>query len=104
VIHRISVRARRTLKLADLSEVEALGVDKERYGELSYERTQAIGDAAYFLGFDGMMVPSARWRCHNLILFTDQLSPEDLASEKSMVVDWDVWRREADALRRRSKT
>jgi len=101
VLHRLGVRTRRTLKLADLSQVEALGVARERYAELSYARTQAIGDAAYFLGFDGLMVPSARWDCMNLVVFTDQLSPADLAVEESAVVDWQAWRHEADRLRGR---
>jgi hypothetical protein len=91
------------LKLDDLSEIEALGVTRERFGELSYERTQAIGDAAYFLGFDGLMVPSARWNCLNLVFFTDQLSPADIALEEAAVVDWAAWRLEADALRDQSK-
>ena len=103
VIHRISVRARRALELADLAQTEALGVDRGRYGELAYERTQAIGDGAYFLGFDGLIVPSTRWNCQNLVLFTDQLSPADLAVEQSDVVDWEAWRRAADALKRSAK-
>jgi hypothetical protein len=103
VLHKVSVRARRMLKLDDLSEIEALGVTRERFGELSYERTQAIGDAAYFLGFDGLMVPSARWNCLNLVFFTDQLSPADIALEEAAVVDWAAWRLEADALRDQSK-
>lgn len=103
VLHKVSVRAKRMLKFDDLSQIEALGVAREQYHELSYERTQAIGDAAYFLGFDGLMVPSARWNCLNLVFFTDQLSPEDIAVHEAAVVDWAVWRLETDALRRRSK-
>jgi len=75
VLHRIALRTRRALRLVNLSAVEALGVRSDRYGELDYEHTQAIGDAAYFLGFDGLLVPSAR--------FTDQLAPEDIAVEES---------------------
>jgi RES domain-containing protein len=101
VLHRISLRTRRTLLLADLSAVEALGVPRDRYGELEYERTQAIGDAAYFLGFDSLLVPSARWDCQNLVVFTDQLSPEDADIEQSVVVDWPAWRKEAAALRQK---
>ena len=93
VLHRITLRTRRALQLADLSAVEALGVGADRYGELDYGRTQAIGDAAYFLGFDGLLVPSARWDCQNLVVFTDQLAPEDMAIEESAVVDWPAWRR-----------
>jgi RES domain-containing protein len=101
VLHRIALRTRRALQLADLSAVEALGVRRDRYGALDYERTQEIGDAAYFLGFDGLLVPSARWECQNLVVFTDQLTPEDMTVEESAVVDWPAWRKEAEILRRK---
>ncbi len=100
VLHKISVRTTRTLKLANLEAVERLGVAKDRYGEFAYERTQAIGDAAAFLGFDGMMVPSARWECLNLVLFTDRFTPEDLIVEHNEVVDWSEWRRQISDLRK----
>jgi hypothetical protein len=58
VIHRISVRTQRTLRIANLAELRALGVTPETYGSLSYERTQEIGDAAAFLGFDGIWRPA----------------------------------------------
>ena len=93
VLYRISVKTRRTLKLADLSALAALGIVPERYAELSYERSQEIGDAAFFLGFDGILAPSARWRCHNLILFMDRVEPGDLTVTGSEPVDWGVWRR-----------
>ena len=102
VLHRIRLNTHRALQLADLSAVEALGVNGDRYGELDYERTQAIGDAAYFLGFDGLIVPSARWDCQNLVVFTDQLIPEDMAVEESTVVDWPAWRKDAETLKRKS--
>ncbi len=102
VLHRITLRTWRALQLVDLSAVEKLGVHRDRYGELDYERTQAIGDAAYFLGFDGLLVPSARWHCQNLVVFTDQLAPQDMAVEESTVVDWPTWRTEAEASRRKS--
>jgi RES domain-containing protein len=92
VLYRILVRTRRTLKLADLSAVAALGITPERYGDLSYQRSQEIGDAAFFLGFDGILAPSARWRCQNLVLFMDRIEPGDLTVCESEPVDWDVWR------------
>jgi RES domain-containing protein len=101
VLHRISLRTRHALQLVDLSAVEALGMPRDRYGELDYERTQAIGDAAYFLGFDGLLVPSARWDCQNMIVFTDQLASKNMTVEESAVVDWPAWRKEAETLRRR---
>ena len=41
----------------------------ERYESVNYHRTQEIGAAVAFLGCDGLMVPSARWDCENLVLF-----------------------------------
>lgn len=92
VLHQIRVRTARTLKLADLSALSELGISPERYGELSYERSQEIGDAAHFLGFDGILAPSARWWCQNLVLFMDRIDPDDLKVVDSEPVDWDVWR------------
>jgi RES domain-containing protein len=95
-LYRIAVRTKRTLKLANLEAVQGLGVSAETYAGLTYERTQDIGDAAAFLGFDGILAPSARWSCQNLIIFCDRFNPGDLAavhSEHSEHIDWDAWRR-----------
>lgn len=92
ILHRIAVRTTRTLELADLAALQALGVTTETFGDLNYRRCQEIGDAAQFLGFDGMLAPSARWPCQNLILFTDRLAPGDLRIEASEPVDWGAWR------------
>jgi RES domain-containing protein len=92
VLHRIAVKTERTLRLADLAAIEALGVSRESYASLSYERTQEIGDAAAFLGFDGILAPSARWPCQNLVLFLDRLAPHDLVVLEREPVDWIAWR------------
>lgn len=92
LIHRIKVRASRILRLGDMDILERLGIDRIRYKDLEYGRTQAIGDAAAFLGFDGLIVPSARRRCDNLVLFTDRLDHAALLVEESEPVDWNSWR------------
>src|SRR6266851_2664334 len=56
-LHRIRVRTEKTLRLPDLDGMIPLGVDPSRYREILYEPTQAIGDAAYFLGFDSIIAP-----------------------------------------------
>jgi hypothetical protein len=99
-LHKLSIRTRRTLKLADLEAIAKLGVDMATYGDLDYRRTQEIGDAAAFLGFDGILTPSARWDCLNLTLFTDCFAPDDLAVVESEAVDWDAWRNLRRKLRR----
>ncbi len=69
---------RRALKLVDLSALRSLGVDTARYGaahyaqrHTEYPRTQEVGEAAYFMGFDGLLVPNARYDCMNVVLFDD---------------------------------
>jgi RES domain-containing protein len=98
ILHRIAVETRRTLRLADLSAVAALGVSVETFRSLDYSRTQEIADAADFLGFDGMLVPSARYPCQNLVFFMDKFGPDDFAVLESELVDWDDWRRRRGSL------
>lgn len=101
ILHRLSARTKRSLKLADMAALEPLGIDTARFGELDYRRSQEIGDAAFFLGFDGMIVPSARWACQNLVLFTERLEEATVSVETSDVVDWLAWREEVARLRER---
>jgi hypothetical protein len=92
-LHEIAVRTTKTLYFADLSALAPLGVEGARYREILYGRTQAIGDAADFLGFDGLIAPSARWPCRNLVIFTDRLGPPGLEVLSSFALDWPTWRR-----------
>ena len=93
-IHILAVRAERTLRLVDMRELANLGVDISRYETFEYGATQAIAAAAHFLEFDGMLVPSARFACTNLVLFTDRVSHAgNLQLVSSEDVDWSDWRR-----------
>jgi RES domain-containing protein len=92
-LHRIKVTTARTLRFANLDALVPLGVEPARYREVLYPRTQAIADAAYFLGFDSIIAPNARWSCNNLILFTDQIEPAALELLDSSALDWEVWRK-----------
>ena len=94
LLHRLGVRMRKTVRLADMSALAALKVDIARYSELDFPQTQAIGDAAHFLGFDGLIVPSARWDCQNLVIFTDRVDPkDDWVVGAGDPVDWKAWRK-----------
>src|SRR3546814_15879991 len=59
-VFELTIKMQKALILADEGQLKRLGVDDSRYRELLYTRTQAIGAAAAFLGFDGFIVPSAR--------------------------------------------
>jgi hypothetical protein len=98
LINRLGVKSDRTLKLirADLA---TLGVDTAHYEDANYKRTQEIGAVVEFIGCDGLIVPSARWNCDNLILFTDNLAL-NLGLEVKNVeeVDWQAWARSVGRL------
>jgi RES domain-containing protein len=94
-IHRIEVRTERTLHIADLATLQSLGVDIAKYQGFNYEATQAITAAAYFLAFDGLLVPSARASCTNLVLFLERVIEYGgrLDVRESKPVDWIAWRK-----------
>jgi RES domain-containing protein len=93
-IHAIETRTERTLRIATLTDLEPLGVDIARYESFDYQETQAIAAAAHFLEFDGLLVPSARAPCSNLVVFLDRITPDArLEVVKTDPVDWTDWRR-----------
>ena len=100
--HRLRVSSTQTLRLADLATLARLGVDADRYSTRDYSRTQTIAEAAHFLGFHGLIAPSARWSCLNLVLFTERLAPRQLEVilREEEPIDWDVWRKATRAMKR----
>ena len=56
-----------------MSSLSTLGVDVRRYANFEYSVTQAIAAAAFFLDFDGLVVPSARSTELNLVIFLEKL-------------------------------
>jgi RES domain-containing protein len=94
-LHHIAALTETTLRLADLGALQLYGVDVQRYASFDYTATQAIGAAAYFLEFDGLIVPSARAEKLNLVLFMDRLDlPAALRVVETQPVDWPAWRAE----------
>jgi hypothetical protein len=89
-VHLIEIETERTLRFANLESLAPLGVEIARYHTFEYQATQAIAAAAYFLEFDSLIVPSARFHCSNLVVFTERAT--ELALKKSEAVDWDIWR------------
>ena len=91
-VFELTVATRQTLFLADMEQLQRLGVDQRRYRELLYDRTREIAAAAAFLGFDGLIIPSARWDCRNIVLFLDAIELEDIRTVSVEPVDWKAWR------------
>lgn len=91
--HEVSVALRRVLRLG-WSDLDSLGVERARYGERDFQRTQQIGAALAFLGFDGLIAPSARWDCDNLIVYAGNLGPGSrLDVVETEEVDWQAFAR-----------
>jgi hypothetical protein len=90
-IHTLKVKADRALRFENLQQLEKLGVDSRRFGSFEYSVTQAIAAAAYFLEFDALIVPSARFSGPNLVIFLDrvQTTPELIGTAD---VNWAIWR------------
>ena len=90
-IHTLRVSAARALKLDDLELLAKLGVNIARYESFDYAATQAIAAAAHFLEYDALVVPSARYRGANVVVFLDRIAQLPKVM-KTQAVDWVEWR------------
>ncbi|MBM3608384.1 MAG: RES domain-containing protein [Alphaproteobacteria bacterium] len=94
-LFHLEIHTSQTLRLADMDRLASLGVDTARYRERDYTKTAEIAETAFFIGFDGLIAPSARFECNNLVLFTDRFAPGDfqLKTPDAEVIDWAAWRK-----------
>lgn len=92
-LHKIEARTQRTLMLRDLQELLDFEIDPGSYTGFDYTKTQALAAAANFIGFDSIVVPSARSPDANAVLFLEALaSGGALRLVDTETVDWDAWR------------
>lgn len=91
-LFELRIETKRTLILADMQQLARLGIEERRYREMLYGRTQEVGAAAAFMGFDGIIAPSARWKCQNIVLFLDAFDLDDIEEVGSERIDWNAWR------------
>jgi RES domain-containing protein len=92
--HEIEVHLFSVLRIETVDELATLGIDRSRYSERLYERTAEIGDAAAFLAYDGLIVPSARADALNLVIFVDAVDPANIdVVGPAAAVDWVARRR-----------
>jgi len=92
-VTRLAVSTSKCLRLLRADLVD-LGVDMPLYGERDYGCTQEIGSTLAWLGVDGLIAPSARWGCDNLMIFTDNLaSTEKLDPISEQLIEWREWAR-----------
>ncbi len=93
-VHRLGVVSERNARFAAVEDLVPLGVDPARWSGFDYAATQAIAAVAHFLEFDGLIVPSARADCANLVVFLSNLGQSaGLTTDGGEPVNWDAWRR-----------
>ena len=98
-LFELDVKLSRAIKLPDKAGLAAAGVDINTYGGLGYSRkdleysaSQKIGESAYFLDSDALIVPNARWNCLNAVLFMSRIAPSQISVKKNHgVIDWKAW-------------
>src|SRR5712691_8545491 len=86
-LHKLFVRRKRVITLT-YSDILRLGVHPDHYKDLKYVFTQRIGQAAASIGADGLVVPSARWNCDNVVLFDDTLDDTSMRVVQTTQIDW----------------
>ncbi len=100
-LHELNIRLASCLKLVPLDALQALGFRTTSFGQLSYfereqeyPRTQEIAEVAYFLGRDGLIVPSARSERDNLIVFCEPAGPAAFEAVRDHgPIVWEDWRK-----------
>lgn len=75
-IHRLQLGLSNLLDLTDKALLKRLGVDDESLAAIDFTACQRVGGAAAFMGHDGILVPSARHRGVNLVVFVTNLRTE----------------------------
>jgi hypothetical protein len=102
MLHELTIEINDVIRFNSMKELASLGVDLSAYETLSYDRTQAIGDAAKFLGVRALIAPNARWSFLNLVVY--ELQDNDyLERRHEQTVDWDRWRTETRMIRRSTR-
>ena len=71
-IHSIDVQTERNLRFAMTTSLIPFGVDAARYRSFDYRRPRPSPPQPISSGFDGLIVPNARFACSNLVIFTER--------------------------------
>ena len=91
-LNRLKTRLDNVLVL-DATQLSALGIDDPLASRMDGNRSQAVGEAAYMMDYQGLIVPSARWECNNLVLFLDRLDlNEHIELIEALEVNWPAWK------------
>ena len=94
LLNKLFVSLDNVLEL-DADQLKALGMEDPLALRPRNNVGKSIGEAAFMLDYDGLLVPSARWDCCKLVVFLDN-TPFDISERLSFVqaidVNWPAWR------------
>lgn len=90
-LHVLAVAIDTVIRL-DMHDIEHFGFDPERYKaiDIQYheECCQMLGQAVVKLGVGGLLAPSARWDCDNLMLFPENGGVNVVLDPNPKWLDW----------------
>lgn len=99
-LHRLETNFSRILDLTGERTLSEIGANMAQFGRLHYvEREseypslQQIAEVAFFLEFEGILVPNARWPCANLVIFNERIRPDQVIATTKELVDLTKWHR-----------
>ena len=95
-LFELRVRLSAVMSFNDLEALQSIGMNTSGYGKASYvdketeyPRSQEVAEACFFLGADGILVPSARSKCRNLVVFCEQDKQMEIeVVRRHGLVDW----------------
>lgn len=72
-LYQVHVTLSNVIHLTDRALLARVGIDETELGAVDHSACQTVGGAAYWLGYDGLLVPSARLSTGvNLVLYADR--------------------------------
>jgi RES domain-containing protein len=92
-LHVLAVREMQVLDLREPSALRQVGLGMEDISDEDWTACQAVGHAAYFLDFDGVLAPSATGTGLVLAAFETRLRPEQLTVEQAEPLSENLYQR-----------
>jgi RES domain-containing protein len=77
-VHEVSVTALRALDLTSPDMLRVAGLSPGNLSEADWSACQAVGEAAHFLGFQGVIAPSATGLGQVIAVFEDRVTADQL--------------------------
>jgi RES domain-containing protein len=72
-VYRIRITVMKAIDLSDREVLAGVGIGNDELTAARQDACQTVGGAVHWLGFDGLLVPSARAAGTNLVLYADRL-------------------------------